>query len=335
MSAAGTTDSAIPTSPHRLAVTTRVFGWTMLLILLAWLVNAVLNVSFGWPGVEALFNANGNARSVLQISLYILSFSIAVWWVSRRSTKTLRQDGKQIAAFNAYLIRAAFFAVLLVGIGDAILSFLRVEDFLEPLLGKEMSRGLGRSQFRGTYFHVPLLLMGFVVALFTRTLGFVWLSLLIVAAELLIVITRFIFSYEQAFMGDLVRFWYAALFLFASAYTLQEEGHVRVDVFYAGFTNKTRGAINAVGTLLLGMSLCWTILVVGLGSKSSIIYAPIRSFETSQQGYGMYVKYMMAGFLAVFAITMLIQFVSYLFQAVADYLDDAERIDHDQSVTTG
>ena len=31
-------------------------------------------------------------------------------------------------------------------------------------------------------------------------------------------------------MGDLVRFWYAALF-FASAYTLKEDGHVRVDVF--------------------------------------------------------------------------------------------------------
>lgn len=41
-------------------------------------------------------------------------------------------------------------------------------------------------------------------------------------------------------MADLVRFWYAALFLFASAYTLLEEGHVRVDVFYAGFRRARR-----------------------------------------------------------------------------------------------
>ena len=72
------------------------------------------------------------------------------------------------------------------------------------------------------------------MSLRAKTLGFPWLALLIVVAELAIVITRFVFSYEQAFMGDLVRFWYAALFLFASAYTLYEEGHVRVDVFYAG-----------------------------------------------------------------------------------------------------
>ena len=36
-------------------------------------------------------------------------------------------------------------------------------------------------------------------------------------------------------MGDLVRYWYAGLFLFASAYTLFEDGHVRVDVFYTNY----------------------------------------------------------------------------------------------------
>ena len=101
---------------------------------------------------------------------------------------------------------------------------------------------------------------GVVIAAFTRTLGFVWLSLLIVVAELAIVITRFVFSYEQAFMGDLVRFWYGALFLFASAYTLLEEGHVRVDVFYTNFAAKKKGLVNAFGSILLGLSFSWTII---------------------------------------------------------------------------
>ncbi|MCK5923643.1 MAG: TRAP transporter small permease subunit, partial [Methylococcales bacterium] len=246
---------------------------------------------------------------------------------------TLRVDSERISNINTFIIRAVFFGVLFVGVGDMIISFLRVEGFLEPLVGKELTRSLGVSQFRGTYVHVPLLVLGFVAASLTRTLGFIWLSLLIVAAELLIVITRFIFSYEQAFMGDLVRFWYAALFLFASAYTLHEEGHVRVDVFYSTFRTKTRGVVNALGSLLLGMALCWTILIVGLGSKSSVIYAPIRSFETSQSGYGMYVKYLMAGFLGVFAITMLIQFTSYLLGAVADILDEPGHVDHEAPTT--
>ena len=57
-----------------------------------------------------------------------------------------------------------------------------------------------------------------------RDISFTWLDLMCVLAEFLIVVTRFVFSYEQAYMVDLVRFWYAGLFLFASAYTLVEEG---------------------------------------------------------------------------------------------------------------
>jgi TRAP-type mannitol/chloroaromatic compound transport system permease small subunit len=142
------------------------------------------------------------------------------------------------------------------------------------------------------------------------------------------VITRFIFSYEQAFMGDLVRFWYAALFLFASAYTLIEEGHVRVDVFYSGFDARKRGWVNALGSLVLGLSFCWVILVMGMSGKSDVINSPILAWETTQTGFGMYVKYLMAGFLAIFALSMMIQFVSYMMDAVADLRGEPGGRDH-------
>lgn len=313
--------------PGARALLARLFGWSMLAVLVAYLVNTIMTIAFGWPGVLSVLRGELSLLGVLQLAASLGGVALAIAWVFRHRGTTLRSDSERIHRFNAFLVRAAFFAVLFVGVGDMVISFLRVENLLEAVVGDGLTRSLGRSQFRGVYFHVPMMLLGVLVAAFTRTLGFVWLSLLIVAAELLIVITRFIFSYEQAFMGDLVRFWYAALFLFASAYTLYEEGHVRVDVFYAGFRSKTKGIVNTVGTLFLGMTLCWTILIVGLGSKSSVIYAPIRSFETSQSGYGMYVKYLMAGFLGVFAVTMLVQFTSYLFAAVADWIDDAETIE--------
>ncbi|MEM9736387.1 MAG: TRAP transporter small permease subunit, partial [Pseudomonadota bacterium] len=126
------------------------------------------------------------------------------------------------------------------------------------------------------------------------------------------------FSYEQAFMADLVRFWYASLFLFASAFTLYQDGHVRVDVIYAGLKPRTKGRVNAIGAILLGMSLCWTILLLGMWTKSSVIISPILVYETTQAGFGMYVKYFMAGFLGIFAVSMLVQFVSQLFEATAD-----------------
>ena len=35
-------------------------------------------------------------------------------------------------------------------------------------------------------------------------------------------------------------------------------------------------------------------------------------------GFGMYIKYLMAAFLLVFALSMLLQFTSYLFNSMAD-----------------
>ena len=127
-----------------------------------------------------------------------------------------------------------------------------------------------------------------------------------------LVISRFIFEYEQAFQGDLVRFWYSALYLFASAYALIHEGHVRVDVLYTGFSEKKKAWTNSLGSLFLGIPLCLIVLFLGMGGKASIINGPVISFEITQQGSnGLYLLYLMAVYLAVFGVTMLTQFTSY------------------------
>lgn len=304
------------------ALLTRLFGWTMLTTLFTYLLNNYLTIDQELSAASQLFVGNFSGGAFLQLLIYGLGFAVAAAYVYRDQTKTLREDAKLITRFNTYLIRACFWAVLFVGLADMSISFLRVEGILGNYFSEDIVKELGRPIFRGLYVHYPLIAAGFVVALFTRTLGFQWLALLIVAAELTIVITRFIFSYEQAFMGDLVRFWYAALFLFASAYTLLHEGHVRVDVFYAGLNRRAKGKVNAVGAILFGMALCWTILIIGFKGKASIIYGPIANFEVSQSGFGMYTKYLMAGYLGIFAITMLIQFVSQFFDARADVRND-------------
>lgn len=309
--------------PHRQpALLVRIFGWTMFATLFTYLLNNYLSVSKGFPGASALLDGVFNGGSLLQLGIYLLGLLAASYYVLNSRQQPLRDDAAIVTRLNTYLIRSFFWAVLLVGIADMSISFLRVEGLLGNFVSSDMLKELGRPNFRGLYIHFPLIVVGFVIGLFTRTLGFHWLALLIVAAELTIVITRFIFSYEQAFMGDLVRFWYAALFLFASAYTLLHEGHVRVDVLYAGLSRRSKGAVNAFGAIIFGMALCWTILVIGFKGKASIIYGPLANFEVSQSGFGMYTKYLMAGFLGVFAITMLIQFISQLFDAYADFRQD-------------
>lgn len=301
---------------------TRLIGWTMIAVLAGFLINNVLDVGFGFERATTLIT-QGDTSALVPMLIYVGLIALAVGYVFSNREVALRWDAHLMHRFNVYVIRACFWSVFFVGVADTAIAFMRVEDLWGSAISAEQVSSFKNARYVGSTIHIPLIIAGFVIALFTRTLGFTWLALLIVAAELAIVITRFVFSYEQAFMGDLVRYWYAALFLFASAYTLFEEGHVRVDVLYAGFKDKTRGLVNAFGSLFLGATTCWVILMLGINGKQSMINSPIMNFEVTQSGgNGLFVKYQMAAFLAIFAVTMLIQFTSYFLEAVANYRNE-------------
>jgi TRAP-type mannitol/chloroaromatic compound transport system permease small subunit len=290
----------------------RAISWFLLALLAAFLTNNILELAFDVT-TELRFN------NPVPVLVYIISIVVAILYTFRTPRRSLRADGEAVHKFNVYLIRSVFWGVFLVGVADVAVAFMRVENLADVFFWEGAGRDFNKPFFVGMYIHIPLLVLGFFLGAVTRTLGFIWLAILIVIAELLIVVSRFVFSYEQAFMGDLVRFWYAALFLLSSAYTLYDEGHVRVDIVFAGMRERSKGITNFVGTLLLGLTTCWVILLVGMNGKQSIINSPIMNFEISQTAsIGMFVKYQMAGFLGVFAITMYIQFVSYLMSAWAD-----------------
>lgn len=299
----------------------RWFAWSIISLTSVFLLNNYLNNWRDWPGATAFLSGGADVLlSMVQAAFYPLGILFVAFYVFRTRGRNLRPDCVTIFAITAYIIRVSFWAVFLVGLADMVVSFLRVEGFLPAIFGDTLAIDLGRSTFRGAWVHFPMVFAAMVIAtIFHRGLGFPWLALLVVGAELLIVLTRFIFSYEQAFMADLVRFWYAALFLFASAYTLLEEGHVRVDVLYSGFDERTKGLVNAWGSILLGVSLCSVVIFFGMNGKSTVINGPLLIFETTQTGFGMYVKYWMAGFLGIFAVTMQIQFAGYFLEGVADY----------------
>ncbi len=315
---------ALPTAP-RPPLWLRVFAWTMVAGTFAFLLNNFLTFWIGLPGSDALFVGAGDlsggemALSALQIALYLAAFLGPLYLVNRTAERPLRADAAIMSRIVRFIVRFAFWAVMLVGLADIVVSFLRVEQILGDYVGQEIADAWGYNASRAPQLHLPLIGVALLLAIVTPTLGFHWLTLLVVLAELAIVITRFVFSYEQAFQADLVRFWYGALFLFASAYTLVEDGHVRVDVVYAALSSRMQGAMNVIGCVLMGILFCWVILYFGMATKSSVINAPLLSLEVTQAGFGMYVKYLMAGFLMIFGVTMNIQFCAYLLESWADW----------------
>ncbi|MCB1387819.1 MAG: TRAP transporter small permease subunit [Rhodobacteraceae bacterium] len=297
----------------------RLIAWGTVFVTFAFLIENYLVHWLGFAGARSVLSGGGG---FLAAAVYLAALVLAVWAAAQPSPVGLRGDSARITAIAGYIARAAFWSMLLVGLADTIISFLRVENFLPGLVGDDMATKLGLPQWRGPFIHMPLAALGLVIAALTRGISFIWFSLLVVVVQLVIVVGRFVFSYEQAFFADLVRMWYAALFLFSSAYTLVEEGHVRVDVFYASMGRRTKALVNGIGSVVLGMSLMWVILILGTATNASPIIGPFIRFEQGQQTYGMATKYWLAAYLAIFAVLMMVQFASTVLKAGADWRDE-------------
>ena len=335
---------------NKLSTYLRILSYSVLAFTLAFLINNLFTVWGGWPGIKKVFShydlfgykqksleSSDLTYGYIQILIYVVCILSVIFYVFRTYSQTLVDDSKILSKFSAYLIRGSFWAVFLVGLADFIISFMVVERLWEAIFSPEVKAFMVKAPERITYIHFPIILVSFIIGYFTKSVGFIWLAVLVVLSEFVIVLSRFVFSYEQAFQGDLVRFWYAALYLFASAYALIHEGHVRVDVLYSSFSEKKKAWTNMVGSALLGVPLCLIVLFLGLNGKASIINGPVVAFEVTQQGSnGLYLLYLMAVYLAVFAVTMLLQFTSYFMSSshkiIFNNIEDQAKSDNPDQV---
>jgi len=77
------------------------------------------------------------------------------------------------------------------------------------------------------------------------------LSILLLLATIFYnVVMRYLFNDVSIGMQELEWHLFSCLFLFGIGYSLKENAHVRVDVFYERFGEKAQAIVNIVGTLL-------------------------------------------------------------------------------------
>ena len=77
-----------------------------------------------------------------------------------------------------------------------------------------------------------------------------WLSFVLVLVVGVIVVLRYGFQLGSIALQESVMYINGALFVLGAGYTLKAQGHVRVDVFYSGFSLRGRAVVDSLGALL-------------------------------------------------------------------------------------
>ncbi|XPF94244.1 TRAP transporter small permease subunit [Colwellia sp. RE-S-Sl-9] len=145
-----------------------------------------------------------------------------------------------------------------------------------------------------------------------------WFSLFMVLITFIIVVLRYGFNMGWIAMQESVLYMHGLVFLLGSAYTLKENGHVRIDVFYQKYSVKTKALVDLFGTVFLLIPVCTFIFYISW----DYVLVSWRIMETSSQPGGLPFVYISKTFLLLFSITLILQGISEILRNVLIYKNE-------------
>jgi TRAP-type mannitol/chloroaromatic compound transport system permease small subunit len=139
-----------------------------------------------------------------------------------------------------------------------------------------------------------------------------WLALAIVLLQFALVVARYLFGLGSIWLTETVIYAHATLFMLAAAWTLKTGGHVRVDIFYAEASARTKAIIDLIGAalLLLPFALVLVWLSVPYAARSWAI------LERSQESSGLPLVFLLKTLILAFALLMALQGIAQAIRAI-------------------
>ncbi len=110
-----------------------------------------------------------------------------------------------------------------------------------------------------------------------------WLTLFMVIVTFAVVVMRYVFDAGLIWLQESVVWMHAFVFMVGAAYTLQQEEHVRVDIFYRAMSSRRRAWIDLIGVLVFLLPLCVFLVWKSL----SFVELSWQLHEASRESGGM------------------------------------------------
>jgi len=139
-----------------------------------------------------------------------------------------------------------------------------------------------------------------------------WLGLALVLVTFSVVVLRYLFELGWIAMQESILYLHASLFLLGAAYTLKQDGHVRVDIFYQDFSPQKKALVDLCGALFLLFPVCGFLLVISwdyVASAWSI-------HEGSREAGGLPYVYLLKTLIPVTAGLLLLQGLSQIMRSL-------------------
>lgn len=139
----------------------------------------------------------------------------------------------------------------------------------------------------------------------------IWLGLLVVLVQFAVVLLRYLLGIGSIWLSESIIYGHAGLFMLAAAWTLQENGHVRVDIFYSDASPHAKAIVDLCGALLLLLPFVAVIAWYGV----PYVARSWAIFEGSRETSGLPVVYLLKTLIPLFALLLGLQGIAQAIRA--------------------
>jgi TRAP-type mannitol/chloroaromatic compound transport system permease small subunit len=147
-----------------------------------------------------------------------------------------------------------------------------------------------------------------------------WLTIMMVLVTCIIVLARYLFNSGSIALQESVMYMHGTVFMLGIAFTLKEQGHVRVDVLHERLGLRARAVIEMTGSVLFLIPVSVVILL------SSLEYVAFSWSlkESSAQPSGLPGVYLLKTLITTMAGLLLLQGISEFIKAFNTFKKQAK-----------
>tara|TARA_A100001015_G_scaffold89151_1_gene99174 strand:+ start:172 stop:663 length:492 start_codon:yes stop_codon:yes gene_type:complete len=147
-----------------------------------------------------------------------------------------------------------------------------------------------------------------IIDLFNEKIGILtsYLAIPLILITFFVAFMRYALDFGSIAIQEITIYLHALIFTVGASYTLKNNMHVRIDIFYNKFSDNLKKNINLFGTIFFLLPSCILIFITSF----NYVISSIILLESSKEAGGLPILYILKSYILLMVLTLFLQAIS-------------------------
>ena len=147
-----------------------------------------------------------------------------------------------------------------------------------------------------------------IIDLFNEKIGILtsYLAIPLILITFFVAFMRYALDFGSIAIQEITIYLHALIFTVGASYTLKNNIHVSIDIFYNKFSDNLKKNINLFGTIFFLLPSCILIFITSF----NYVISSIMLLESSKEAGGLPILYILKSYILLMVLTLFLQAIS-------------------------